>query len=187
MHHSCHKYRDVAMLLTRLIVGGIFIYSGWLKVADMGATVGFFAQMGIPALLAYTVAYLELIGGVMLVLGLYTCLAAAVLAVIMLFAIWYTRGMGFQGFATPLATLAALLALFGVCGGKYSLKSCRGSSCGGDSYCGGSSEKCCTGGICEECRDTNHAPSGKQNPDENIRLGSLAPLYPSKEERAGLL
>lgn len=126
MYHSCRSYRDVVFLLARLIIGGIFIATGWMKVSDMAATVGYFAQMGIPVFFAYAVGYLELIGGILIILGLYTCLVAAVLSVIMLFAIWYTRGMGFQGFATPLATLAALLALFGVCGGKYSLKTCCG-------------------------------------------------------------
>lgn len=137
MHQLLSEKRShIALFLTRLIIGGIFIATGWMKVSDMAATVGYFAQMGIPAFFAYAVGYLEFIGGIMLVLGLYTCLIAAVLGIIMLFAIWYTRGMGFQGFTTPLATLAALLALFGVCGGKYSLKSCCGSSCGGDSCCG---------------------------------------------------
>lgn len=64
----------------------------------------------------------------MLTLGFYTCLVAAVLGVIMLFAIWFTRSMGPQGFMTPLATLAALLALVGVCGGNYALKCACGGS-----------------------------------------------------------
>ena len=115
------KRSDGALLCTRLIIGGIFIYTGWLKVSDMAATVGFFTQLGIPSFFAYLVGYFELIGGVMLVLGLFTCLAALVLAVIMVFAVCFTRGMVFQGFATPLATLAALLALFGVCGGQFAL------------------------------------------------------------------
>lgn len=134
---------DIALLITRLIIGGIFIYSGWEKVSNMAATIGFFASVGIPAFLAYAVSYLELIGGVMIVLGLYTCLAAMVLAVIMIFAVWFTRSMGFQGFGTPLATLAALLALFGVCGGKYAIKCCCESGCGGcKDSCG------CEGGTC---------------------------------------
>ena len=125
---SCGTARgDIALLLTRLIVGGIFINAGWMKVADMATTVGFFGQLGIPAFFAYAVGYLELIGGIMLVLGLWTCLAAGVLAVIMLFAIWFTRGMGMQGFGLPLATLAALFAVFGMCGGKYALKCACGS------------------------------------------------------------
>ena len=141
---------DIALLVSRLIIGGIFITTGWLKVSDIAATVGYFAQMGIPAFFAYAVGYLELVGGILIILGLWTCLVAAVLGVIMLFAIWYTRDMGFQGFATPLATLAALVALFGVCAGTYSLKcACGGKSsllrgcCGSTGSCGKGDSCCC--------------------------------------------
>lgn len=149
------KRSHIALLLTRLIIGGIFIATGWMKVSDMAATVGYFAKMGIPEFFAYAVGYLELVGGILIILGLWTCLVSAVLAVIMLFAIWYTRGMGFQGFATPLATLAALLGLFGVCGGKYSLKSCCGSGSCGDKPCGCESACNCGGGTC------GNIPAGK--------------------------
>ncbi len=118
---------NVSLLLTRLIVGGIFINAGWMKVSNMESTIGYFAQMNIPAFLAYAVGYIEFIGGIMVVLGLWTCLISAILAVIMLFAIWFSRSMGFQGMALPLVTLSALLPLVGVCGGKYSLKCCCNS------------------------------------------------------------
>lgn len=135
MKNMPFKRSDAALLVTRLILGGIFIYSGWMKVSDMPATIGFFAQMGIPAFLAYAVAYIELIGGVLVVLGAFTCLAAAALAVIMIFAIWFTRTGGMQMFGLPLATLAGLIALVGVCGGKYSLKDCCGRGCCEDGTC----------------------------------------------------
>lgn len=117
---SC-RCGNETLLIARLIVGGIFIMSGWLKVSDMAATVGLFGQMGIPAFLAYAVSYLELIGGVLLVLGLFSCLVALVLSIIMIFAVWYTRSAGFQGFGLPLAMFAALLALIPSHGGRYSL------------------------------------------------------------------
>lgn len=124
--------------------------SGWAKVSDMASTVGFFAQIGIPAFLAYVVGYVELIGGIMIVLGLWTCLVAMILSVIMVFAIWFTRSGGFMGVALPLATLGGLVALVGVCGGKYAIK----CSCG-DSGCCGSCDSCsdtcsdCSSGTCE--------------------------------------
>ncbi len=141
------KRSDLALLVSRLIIGGIFITTGWMKVSDMATTIGFFAQMGIPSFLAYVVGYFELIGGVMIVLGLYTCLAAGVLGVIMLFAIWFSRSTGFQGVALPLATLGGLVALHGVCGGRYSLtRGCCGSlACG----CGSCGSCACSGGMCK--------------------------------------
>lgn len=140
-------YRSVALLVARLIIGGIFISAGWEKVSDISSTIGFFGQMGIPAFLAYAVAYLELIGGIMIVLGFFTCLAAGVLGVIMIFAVWFTRSMGFQGFGMPLATLGGLVALFGVCGGKYSLK----CPCGGGNGC--QKDSCCEGGSCDSTKE----------------------------------
>ena len=115
------RRKDWMLLITRLIVGGIFILSGWAKVSDMAATVAGFGQMGIPSFLAYAVSYIEFIGGILLVLGVYTCTVSAVLAVIMIFAVWFTRSAGLQGFGFPLSLLAALLSLCGACGGRFSL------------------------------------------------------------------
>jgi uncharacterized membrane protein YphA (DoxX/SURF4 family) len=41
----------------------------------------------------------------------------------MVFAVWYTRGMGFQGFMPPLAVLGSLVALLSAGAGKYALSS----------------------------------------------------------------
>ena len=115
--------KDIALLITRLIIGGIFIFSGYEKVSDLSGTVTAFAGFGIPAFLTYIVSFSELIGGIMLVLGSWTCIAASVLAIIMLVAVWLTRSNP-QMFMTPLSVLAALIPLIGFCGGKYSVK-CR--------------------------------------------------------------
>jgi putative oxidoreductase len=63
--------KNLALLVIRIIIGGIFIYTGWMKIADMTSTVGYFASMGIPAFLAYIVGYAEFIGGILLVIGLW--------------------------------------------------------------------------------------------------------------------
>ena len=111
--------KNALILINRIIVGGIFIISGWMKVFAIAATIGFFASVGIPAFLAYVVGYAELVGGVLIVLGLWSSLTSAVLAVIMIFAVWYTRSMGFEGMVTPLATLSGLLGVLVSGAGKY--------------------------------------------------------------------
>lgn len=116
--------KDISALVVRLIIGGIFIAAGWMKVSDMAGTLGFFAQLGIPAFLTYAVAYLELIGGVFVVLGLWTCISSSVLAVIMAVAVVITFKGGLQSFGYPLVTLAGLVSLIGSCGGKYSILGC---------------------------------------------------------------
>lgn len=114
--------KNLAVLIVRLIIGGIFITTGWMKVSDMVATVGFFDSLGIASFLAYVVSYAELIGGILIVLGLWTEIATGVLAIIMLVAIYYVRSMGFQGFMGPLAVLAGLISLISSGAGLYALK-----------------------------------------------------------------
>jgi len=125
--------KDISALIVRLIIGGIFIAAGWMKVSDMAGTLVFFAQLGIPAFLTYAVAYLELIGGVFIVLGLWTCLSSAVLAIIMIVAVALSAKGGLQAYGYPLVTLAGLVSLVGSCGGKFSVLGC--SKCGSCKTC----------------------------------------------------
>ncbi len=87
----------------------------------IAATITYFAQMGIPSFLVYVVGYLEFIGGILVVLGAFACEAEGVLAIIMLFAFGYSYSLGIQVYMTPLAVLAALLALAAAGSGKFSL------------------------------------------------------------------
>lgn len=146
---------DVALLITRLIVGGIFVYSGWLKVFDMAGTVAMFDQIGIMAPLTYIVSYGELIAGLMLMLGLWTEFAALFLTIVMLVAFYLTRNFGFEVFGLPLATLSGVLVILGCGPGKYKMK----EMCGGHYICRGG----CKGvskvpGACQapSCAHHNH-------------------------------
>ena len=60
------------LLLVRLYWGWQFIETGWGKVNNIGKVVEFFTTLGIPApaLNAHFIAGLELIGGILLVVGL---------------------------------------------------------------------------------------------------------------------
>jgi putative oxidoreductase len=64
--------------LTRLTLGFIFIQSGWGKLTHLDKVVQFFTQLGIPAptLQAPFVAGVEFICGLLMLLGLFTRLAA---------------------------------------------------------------------------------------------------------------
>lgn len=113
--------KDIFLLLARLVVGGIFIYHGWTKVSGMEGTVGFFGQMGLPAIFAYLVAYGELLGGLALVFGFLLEWAAIGLGIIMLGAIYYVWPMGFKVIELPLALLAVLSALWAAGSGRWAL------------------------------------------------------------------
>ena len=117
--------KDIGLLVARIIVGGIFISAGWMKISEMASTVGFFGQMGFAPFWAYLVSYTELIAGVLIVLGLWTCLASVVLSIVMLVATYVSyKGMGIQGMIGPLSLLAPLVVFATSCGGKYSVKKC---------------------------------------------------------------
>ncbi len=113
--------KNTALLLARLIIGGIFIYSGWAKVSDIAMTIGYFSAMGIPAFMAYVVGYLELIGGVLVVVGFWTEISAAILAVIMTFAVYFSFSGGFLSYGLPLVTFAGLILLATSGAGKFSI------------------------------------------------------------------
>lgn len=79
------RLEPVAPLLTRLVLGWAFVRTGWGKLARFDSAVAFFGEVGIPlpTVSAGLVAGLELLGGALLLLGLGTRVAAALLAVTM--------------------------------------------------------------------------------------------------------
>jgi putative oxidoreductase len=76
-------------LLARLTLAGVFVESGWGKIHNIEKVTEFFTSLGIPApaAQAHFVAYLELLGGVFLFLGLFTRLFSIPLAFTMVVAI----------------------------------------------------------------------------------------------------
>jgi putative oxidoreductase len=83
-----------AVILIRLIIGGVFLSEGiqkFLFPGDLG--VGRFAKIGIPSpeVMAPFVGVLEIVGGVLLLAGFLTRLAAIPLIINMLVAITTTK------------------------------------------------------------------------------------------------
>ena len=75
-----------AALILRVSLGIMFLAHVGLKILvfTIPGFVGFFASMGLPAILAYGVIALELLGGVALILGIYASWVAVPLALEML-------------------------------------------------------------------------------------------------------
>ena len=120
---------DAGLTILRLVVGAVFIAHGAQKffVYGLGGVTGAFTQMGVPApgVTAPLVAFVELFGGVALVLGLLTRLAAVGLAFVMLGAILFVKlGGGFfapNGVEFELTLLAGVLALAFTGPGEFSI------------------------------------------------------------------
>src|SRR5436190_5521519 len=76
-------------LIMRLIVGYTFMMTGWGKLNNLAQVTENFVGWGIPfpKILTPFVAGVEFFGGIMLLVGLFTRIPAAMLAVVMLVAI----------------------------------------------------------------------------------------------------
>ena len=118
-----------AALVLRITLGVMFIAHALLKYAvfTLPGTAKFFESLGLPGPLAYVVFWAELVGGVLILAGVYSRWVAAALIPILLGAAWAHAGNGWV-FSAPnggweypafLAAAAAVQALLG--DGKYSL------------------------------------------------------------------
>src|ERR1700690_4295960 len=79
----------VAPLFARIVVGWVFLWSGWGKLQNLPAIIENFACWHIPAphILAPFVSGVEFFGGIFLLLGLMTRISAGALGVTMIVAI----------------------------------------------------------------------------------------------------
>ncbi|MEZ0237973.1 MAG: DoxX family protein [Methylophilaceae bacterium] len=68
-------------LIGRILLALIFIISGVGKLADPAGTAGFMESMGVPGILVWPTLALEILGGIALVIGFQTRIAAFALAV----------------------------------------------------------------------------------------------------------
>ena len=68
-------------LIGRILLALIFIISGVGKLANPAGTAGFMESMGVPGILAWPTLALEILGGIALVIGFQTRIAAFALAV----------------------------------------------------------------------------------------------------------
>jgi putative oxidoreductase len=77
---------DVVLLIGRILLGLIFVRSGFGKLFDIGAVAASFPPRGIPAFMAYISVPVEFFGGLALIFGLATRYVVVVMVGFMLVA-----------------------------------------------------------------------------------------------------
>lgn len=84
------RFSGFAPLILRVTTGLIFVAHGWQKLSGgLEGTAGFLATLGFPApmLMAVLLIAAELIGGILLILGLFTHWVSKILAFVALVAL----------------------------------------------------------------------------------------------------
>jgi putative oxidoreductase len=109
-------------LFARMVVGWVFMWSGWTKLnnlypsQDFPGMIANFAEWGIPypSVMAPFVSGVEFFGGILLLLGLFTRLAATPLVIVMVVAIISAKWDQVDSLETLLGfEEVAYMALFG--------------------------------------------------------------------------
>ena len=127
------RTREHGALVLRLALGTMFIAHAGLKyfVFTLPGTAQFFQSLGLPGALAYFTFAAELIGGVLILLGVYGRWVSAALIPILLGALWAHAGNGWVftapngGWEYPAFLAAAALAHALIGDGSYALVNLR--------------------------------------------------------------
>ena len=118
--------RAGALLLGRLLIGGMFLYEGASKIAIYGAAGAYMQKFGVPSALLPLVIAMEIATGLCLIVGWQTHWAAFLLAgftamAALIFHHNFSNFNEMQFFEKDLAIAGGLLALFAAGGGEWSL------------------------------------------------------------------
>lgn len=124
IHHITRfaYHKAMGMLLVRLAAGAVFINHGWMKLQNLSGAEGFFSGLGLPPGAATLVAVIEVVGGLMLALGIAPRIAGLVLGIEMIVAMLLV-GIPNGSYELEMMLAAAGLAVFMIGSGRYSLYS----------------------------------------------------------------
>lgn len=141
LHCTCaEKMTDVAPLVLRLALGAVFAYHGYDKyLRGVEGVGGFLGSLGFPMASAFAVALIvvELIGGIMMILGFFTHWVAksfVIVSVVAFLTVHADKGFSVRdgGYEFIITLLAVSVSLMITGAGKYSLDHKLNISCKGD-------------------------------------------------------
>ena len=113
------RLQPIALLIMRISAGVIMTAHGYQKVfGGLHHHAGFVASLGMPAWLGYISAFTEFLGGLLILVGLFTRVAASAVCINLVVAIWKVHwhnglmgSMGRPGYEFPLAVASMVFAL----------------------------------------------------------------------------
>lgn len=123
-------YRDMALLVFRLVLGGMYMWHGWPKIiggtavwAKLGQAMGVFGLDFAPAFWGFMASFAEFGGGLLLAVGLFYRFAASLLFFTMLtaFVSQMAGGKGLSKASQSFENAFSFFAAIFVGPGKYSL------------------------------------------------------------------
>ena len=143
-------------ILARVLIAAVFIYAGYGKVTNVAGTAAYIASVGLPyaTVLAWSAGVLELVAGLLIVVGYFRRWAAWALIAFTLIATYFFHTKG--AMAGDATQIIMTLKNLGLIGGLILVGGC--SICGSCANCG--REVCvdCGGPAkegenkCENCR-----------------------------------
>lgn len=125
------RLQPLALLVLRLVLGAVMIAHGYPKVfGGLQRQVHVVSSLGLPGWLAYCSALAEFFGGILVIAGLLTRVAALSIVIDLAVAIWkvhWKNGLtGQDGYEFPLALAAIGFALVFFGAGPISIDAIRG-------------------------------------------------------------
>jgi putative oxidoreductase len=133
MSRFCYK-PSLGLLLIRVAVGAVFLAHGWMKIGNVDMVTGMLSHMGVvaPGFFGPFISWLEVVGGLMLIFGILTRVAAAALGIEMFFAIFLTGiGRGFGPHELEIFLMAGSLGIALLGSGKFALYKMECDNCAG--------------------------------------------------------
>ena len=129
------RLQPLGLLALRIVLGIIMIAHGYPKVfGGLSEHAHHVSNLGLPGWLAYCSAAAEFVGGILLLAGLFTRIAALAILINMSVAIWkvhWKNGLlGNGGYQFPLSLAAIAFALIFLGAGPMALDSIRGAGRG---------------------------------------------------------
>ncbi|MGU3574585.1 DoxX family protein [Brucellaceae bacterium C25G] len=119
---------SLAVLVGRVFISILFILAGWAKLTAISGTAGYFGALGLPlpTVTAVLVGLIEFFGGLAILIGFKTRIAAVIVALFTIGAILvahmdFSDGLNVMMAQKNLAIAGGLLALAAFGGGSYSV------------------------------------------------------------------